>query len=65
MLPKLADTKSGFEKNTSLLSYIVKNLYKMRPTLLAMGSEPKLQEAAKVSFAEVESAINALTAGIL
>eukprot|EP00026_Physarum_polycephalum_P002507 Phypoly_transcript_02514.p1 GENE.Phypoly_transcript_02514~~Phypoly_transcript_02514.p1 ORF type:complete len:872 (+),score=260.78 Phypoly_transcript_02514:121-2736(+) len=62
MLPKLADTKSGFDKNTSLLSYIVKQLYKMRPTLLAMGSEPKLQEAAKVSFAEVESNINALTA---
>jgi hypothetical protein len=61
MLPKLADTKSGFDKNTSLLSYMVKHLYKIRPTLLALGSEPKLQEAGKVSFAEVESGINTLT----
>jgi hypothetical protein len=64
MLPKLADTKSGFDKNTSLLSYIAKYLYKIRPTLLALGAEPKLQEAAKVPFAEVENAINSLATGI-
>jgi hypothetical protein len=62
MLPKLADTKSGFDKNTSLLSYMVKHLYKIRPTLMAMGSEPKLQEAGKVPFAEIEAGINSLSA---
>jgi Formin Homology 2 Domain len=49
MLPKLADTKSGFDKNTTLLSYMVKFLYKVRPTLLGMGIEPKLQEAGSLA----------------
>jgi len=61
MLPKLADTKSAFDKNTNLLSFIVKHLYANRPTLLAMGALPELQEAGKVPLSEVEAGLNALT----
>ncbi len=60
MLPKIADTKSVFDKNTNLLAFIVKHLYATRPTLMAMGALPELQEAGKIAFGEVEAALNGL-----
>jgi len=60
ILPKLADTESTFEKNTTLLSYMVKTLYAARPTLLAMGALPELEEAGRVPFAEAEGGLNQL-----
>lgn len=63
LLPKLADTKSGFDKNTNLLSFIVKHLYANRPTLLAMGALPELQEAGRVPLSEIEAGFNTLSNG--
>jgi len=64
ILPKIADTKSVFDKNTTLLSYLVRHIYSQRPTLLAMGALPELAEAGKIPFSEVEGALNQLGADI-